>query len=386
MPSVGLFLNQHLPLSEVFIAHQAQSLTRYQPQLIACRGVTPSAQHNLPTFVLNKNNSLPEKIEETVFKLTGHSRRLTQECARHDILHAHFGPVGWLAAPFAKRTQKPLIVTLHGFDVLKDHIRLKNDGLVQYLYARNLRRLTETADMFLCVSDFLRQKAIAFGIPEDKCVVHYMGIPLLPHPELKYIRDDNNTNPFRILAVGRLVPMKGHAKLIEAISAVEAEGYKVHLDIVGGGALRDSLETLAKQKLTSYTFWGAQPHEIIRTLMRQGDIFCHMSETVDNGYTEAFGLVVLEAQWAGLPVITTNTGGVPEALSDGKTGIICPEGDIRAYKDAIIKLITDTALRQAMAQEAPLFVQRHFDNQQQTVKLESLYDSVLAKRQGRPNA
>jgi len=380
MPSVAIFLNQHMPLSEVFVAHQAKSLKTYTPTLIACRQVNPSVEHDIPTFVLNKNHTLPEKIEEIVFKATGFSPRLRNEVQKHDIIHAHFGPTGWIASHLAVQTKKPLIVTLHGSDVLKRHLSFKDDGAMQVLYSKTRPLLYKRTSKFICVSEYLKKRVIELGFPEEKCVVSYMGIPLKQHTELKYIREHNSTDPFRILAVGRLVKMKGHEKLIAAIAAVQQAGYNVQLDIVGNGPLRDVLEKQASESLQHYKFWGGQPHNQIISLMRQSDILCHSSIEIENGQTEAFGLVVTEAQWAGLPVVAFKSGGVPEALDDGKTGILCPEGDVMAMKNAICKLIDDNELRMKLSAAAPEFIKQKFDNYIQTSKIEDIYSEILLEK------
>lgn len=376
MNKVAIFLNQHMPLSEVFIAHQASALKRFSPTLIACRQVTPSVDHGLPRYILNTKNSLPEKISEGIFKLTGCNSFLKNHIMGHDIIHAHFGPTGWLATPLSVQTKISLVVTLHGFDVLKKTITLKDDGLNQFLYKKYLSRLTRHASQFICVSEFLKRRAIEFGFPEEKCVVQYMGIPLLAHGQEKYIRTDK-TSPFRILSVGRLVPMKGHRLLIEAAAAVQNEGYNVQLDIIGAGPLQNQLEQQAAGTLKNYKIWGGQPHEKILSMMRQSDIFCHLSHEIENGYNEAFGLAVLEAQWAGLPVIAFNSGGVPEAMNNGTTGILCPENNIQSVKEAIISLINNDDLRASQSYEAPKFVQKNFDNAIQTEKIETLYDKII---------
>jgi colanic acid/amylovoran biosynthesis glycosyltransferase len=373
---VAIFLNQHMPLSEVFISHQASALKRFSPTLIACRQITPSVDHSLPRYILNTKNSLPEKISEGIFKLTGCNSFLKNHIMGHDIIHAHFGPTGWLAASLSEQTKIPLIVTLHGFDVTKKTVTLKDDGLHQFLYKKYLSKVTNHASQFICVSEYLKKRAIEFGFPEEKCIVQYMGIPLFPHDQKKYSRTDKNS-PFRILSVGRLIPLKGHSMLIKAVAAVQNEGYNIQLDIIGAGPLQNELEQQAANTLKSYKIWGGQPHQKILSMMRQSDIFCHLSHEIKNGSNEAFGLVALEAQWAGLPVIAFNSGGVPEAIDDGKTGILCPENDIQAVKNAIVTLINNDELRMAMSNDATNFVKNTFDNNVLTEKLESIYDEVI---------
>ena len=372
---VAIFLNQHLPLSEVFIAHQARELKRYLPSFIACRQVKASVVHSIPTYILNKNFSMIERVREALFKITGYSEFILDKIKGYDVIHAHFGPTGWLLTNIAQQANIPLVVTLHGFDVLKNNITLRNDGLIQYLYKLFLKRLTHQASLFICNSEYLKERAVEFGFPKEKCVVSYLGMSLNLHDQKKYIRTDK-MEPFRVLSVGRLVPMKGHSHLIEAISGLEKEGYNIRLDIIGAGPLQGELQQQASSTIKNFKFWGGQPHDKILSLMRQSDILCHLSHQTENGYNEAFGLAVIEAQWSGLPVVAYRSGGVPEGIDDGKTGILCPENDIQSVQRAISQLIDNDILRQEMSNAAPEFVRQNFDGEKLTAQLENLYDEV----------
>lgn len=357
-------------------------MARYAPTVVACHQCHPSVNHSLPTVVLNATNSLSEKINEEVFKATGFSPVLRHAVSKCDIIHAHFGPAGWLASHLAVQTQKPLVVTFHGSDITKRDLSLKQDGLMQKIFAITHPVLARRADKFICVSHYIRNRAIEFGFPEEKCVVSYTGIPLIPHAVPRQARDSNSTTPFRVLAVGRLVAIKGHEKLIAAVAQVQQAGYNVHLDIVGDGPLRASLEFQASSSLQSYRFHGGLPHDRVTAIMRQSDILCHSSISMPNGQAEAFGLVISEAQWAGLPVVAFASGGVPEALKHGETGLLCPEGDIKAMKDAICKLIDDRDLYQSMSHAAPDFIRKNFDGTFQTAKVEDIYDHILDRTRG----
>lgn len=357
--------------------HQAQALKTYDPVLVACKKVSPSVETHLPEIILNKLGSPIEKIAEALFKATGLSAFMDKAVQDCDIIHAHFGPTGWLASFPAQHKKKPLVVTLHGFDVLKNDINIKTDGLLQTVYAKNRKVLGQRAAAFICNSEYTKKRAVEFGFPKEKCHVIYLGIPLPAITQPKRIRQDSE--PYRLFAAGRLVPFKGHTKLIEAVTLLQNEGYNVRLDIAGDGPLRNELETQAKASIKNYMFHGAQPHSRMMELMRSSDIFCHSSMHMPNGQTEALGLVVLEAQWNGLPVVAFASGGVPEAMQDGETGILCKEGDAREFADAIKKLIDNPELCENMGKAAPGFVTARFDNRQQTDKLEALYGRVISE-------
>ena len=374
LKKVSIFLNQCLPLSEIFVYHQTAALERYEPQFLACRHVKGVA-HDIPTTAINTNNTVPEKCAELLFKATGINKTLQDKVKNSDLVHAHFGPTGWLASHLTHKTGKPLIVTLHGFDITKDKITIKQDGALQALYSQKRNILAQRASTFICVSNYMKDKAINFGFPEEKCQVHYMGIPLHEHttPKAQWTKGE----PVRILSVGRLVPFKAHAKLIEAVSHLQKDGVDIHLDMIGDGPLRETLEKQAQRSLKNYTFHGALPHGEVLAMMRRAHLYVHTSMTQENGQTEAFGLVLLEAQWAGLPVAAFSTGGVPEALSDRKTGFLCEEGDVSALAQNIRDIITTEGLMDSMSSDAPNFIKQNFFNKMQTKKLEEIYDEVL---------
>lgn len=380
MPKVAIFLNQCLPLSEVFIRHQAKSLHKYEPRLIGCRKAHPSVDTGMLEIILNRYNSIGDRIEEILFKATGQSLGVTTMFKGYDIVHAHFGPTGWLASGPAQRARKPLIVTLHGFDVLKNDITIKKDGLLQYIYSKRRHELFSRAQAFICVSEYVKKRAVEFGFPEEKCHVLYMGIPLGEFKTPKQERKPGE--PLRLFAAGRLVPFKGHKKLIDAVAVVQKAGYKVSLDIAGDGPLREELQAQAASSLTDCTFHGAVPYAKMMVMMRNSDIFCHTAMHMENGQTEAFGLVVSEAQWAGLPVVAFASGGVPEAMQDGRTGILCKEGDVNSFAKAIMELIDNPAKRAEMSRAAPDFVRDNFDIYVQSGKLQKLYDTVIEKFNG----
>jgi glycosyltransferase involved in cell wall biosynthesis len=375
MRKAAIFLNQCLPLSEVFVAHQAGALKKYHPTLVACRKISPSVDTGLEEIILNKRGSVKEKISETLFKATGHSGLLQKAIGHSDIVHAHFGPVGWMASGMARREHKPLIVTFHGFDVLKNNIAAKTDGPLQANYAKHKADLARRAALFLCVSDYTKKRAIEFGFPAEKCHVHYMGIPLPDFVQAKISRASGA--PVRLFAAGRLVPFKGHTKLIEAVAILQKSGYDVQLDIAGDGPLRAELEAQAAASLKNYTFHGALMHDRLLSLMRESDIFCHTSMHMANGQTEAFGLVLLEAQWAGLPVVAFASGGVPEAIREGSTGFLATEGNAAEFAAHIRRLIDNPDIFHRMSEAAPLFVRDNFSTEVQTAKLEGFYDQAI---------
>ena len=106
-------------------------------------------------------------------------------------------------------------------------------------------------------------------------------------------------------------------------------------------------------------------------------IFCLPSETASNGDSEGLGMVILEAMAHQLPVVATQHGGIPEAVLDGQTGLLSKEKDTQALADNIVRLTTDPQLASSLGQKGRMRLEKEFDINVQTKKLEELYTTCL---------
>jgi len=132
---------------------------------------------------------------------------------------------------------------------------------------------------------------------------------------------------------------------------VLASNPDAHLMIVGDGEDRLLLESQVKSHhLTDYvTFVGAQPHHKIATLYQVADVFAMTTQVLDDGDIESFGIVYLEANLLGLPVVATNVGGVADAVVNEETGLLTDSENPDAIAAAIIRLLNDSELAQRLA-------------------------------------
>jgi glycosyltransferase involved in cell wall biosynthesis len=128
---------------------------------------------------------------------------------------------------------------------------------------------------------------------------------------------------FVIITVARLEKVKGINYLIEAVSRLNLNGTRIILDIIGEGSERRSLENLTERLnlRDRVRFLGEIPNEQISEYLAGGDCF------VLSSLREGFGIVILEAQAAGLPVVASNVGGIPDLVEDGKTGLLVKPED-----------------------------------------------------------
>jgi glycosyltransferase involved in cell wall biosynthesis len=212
------------------------------------------------------------------------------------------------------------------------------------------------------------------GFPESKTVVHYIGVDVrffCPDPRLQ-------RKPV-ILFTGRLTEVKGCNHLIAAMARVQAELPEAELVVIGDGPLRTSLESDARVHLRKFRFLGAQPPERVRDWMNHAQVFCVPSVNTPSGATEAFGIVFAEAQAMRLPVVSCASGGIAEAVADGKTGILVKERDDRSLAESILFLLRNEVVRRGMGDAGRERVCAEFNLERQTRKLETLYGQVLCE-------
>lgn len=180
----------------------------------------------------------------------------------------------------------------------------------------------------------------------------------------------------RLLSVGRMNWTKGHEYLLQAVRLLVDEGHSVNLRIVGGG---DYLESVAFTRhqldLEKHVdLLGHMPPSQVREEMLRADVFVHAA--VSEGFCNA----VVEAQGSGLPVVTTDAGGLPENVADGVTGIVVARRDPRALATAISSLIRDRALRERMGSAGRRRVAEHFALADQGQAFDRFYSAALERR------
>lgn len=172
------------------------------------------------------------------------------------------------------------------------------------------------------------------------------------------------------VCVARFAPEKNHALLINAFAKGTASDPKAHLVLAGQGVLRAQLQELVNQLgLTNRVhFLGLRMD--IPDVLGAADIFALSSDYEGNP------LSVIEAMAAGLPIVSTAVGGVPELLQDGKEGLIVQPGHCEQLSQAMITLLKDTDLRRKMGVAAAVRAKKKFDVSAMVRAYEELYDEI----------
>ena len=171
-----------------------------------------------------------------------------------------------------------------------------------------------------------------------------------------YIRDRK-----LVLSVSRLVERKGLEFLIRAVPLVIRDVPDAHFIIIGTGPLADKLKRLASALDLDdvIDFMGEIPPEQLALYYQASDLFALPCRTMPNGDTEGFGLVFLEANACGLPVVAGRAGGTVEAVVDGETGLIVDGSDPSNIASAIVRVLRSPDLGARFDQGGGMNDSRH---------------------------
>src|SRR4029079_8769023 len=225
--------------------------------------------------------------------------------------------------------QAPLVVTFHGYDycaVPREKGRHVYDRLFQH------------ADLCTIHSEYGRGRLIELGCPAEKLCRLPVGIDLA---QITYrARTLMPGEEVRILTVARLVPIKGISDALEAIAQLDNRGIAVRYDVVGDGPERPNLEQHIRRLDLEHIvkIHGAQDSNTVTRMLDDAHIFLLPSINLD-GDQEGTPVSLMEAQAAGLPVVASSTGGIPEVVRDGITGRLFPERNVAVLVEQLIDVI-----------------------------------------------
>ena len=372
-PAVVIYRAPLFNASETFVRAHAVELKRYRPLLAGLedKGNIPP-EFNTATF-LPRNGR--ERLRGRLGDLDWLATRLRLEKPR--LIHAHFGPDGLAAVALAQKLGISLVTTLRGYDVARTDRALLLSGRLSWMrYAHGRERLIRNGKLFLVVSDALRSLAIRVGYPADRTMTHYNGVDLTRFSPSH--RDGGET----ILHVGRLVEKKGTALLLAAFARTRGAHPAAALVIIGNGPLRPSLQRLARQLgvADAVRFLGSQPHAVVEDWMRRAAVLAVPSITARDGDAEGLPNVVVEAAASGLVVVGSNHSGIPEAIADGHSGFVVPEGQVEPLSARLIELLASPDMRRSMGAAGRALAEARFDRRAQVERLERLYDTVSTSR------
>lgn len=241
----------------------------------------------------------------------------------------------------------PYVVYIHGSELLTQSKRFNRKKLFGLVMSH--------ADLVIANSNYTRSEANKICRITDIKVIN-LGAELdVFYPEKKKMTIMQKykiaPNSKILLTIGHLVPRKGHDNVIRSLPEILDKHPEVYYLIVGQGPDKDRLTKIAKELkvLSNVRFCGFIPNEELRDYFNVCDIFV-MPNREEHRDVEGFGIVFLEANACKKPVIGGNSGGVPDAIEDGKTGFLVDPYNIVDIKDKLMFLIENPDIANEMGE------------------------------------
>lgn len=288
---------------------------------------------------------------------------------RVDIIHCHnYGPLayGSIAAKLSGGAR--VIHTVHGPDA-----SMRSE---QRFYQR-----LKLVNQVVAVSEHVREVAIhRGGVPRGRIETILNGIDVDSYAtkqtdsrarirgELGLDGDDQLVG-----IVARLTPEKDHGTLLRAVARLRESDERVHLALVGDGELREELTRLSERL-------GIRAHtHFLGTRTDVPDVLSALDVFVLSSKIEGLGITLLEAMAAGVPVIGTAAGGIPEVIADGDTGRLTPVGDPHAMAEAVSWVLSHSDDAARMARRAATLVRERFGFGVMVARYETLYSRLAGR-------
>ncbi len=281
---------------------------------------------------------------------------ITHKC--ENVIFGASAPLGLLAKSLRKAGAKHIVALTHGHEVWWARMPL---------FSAALRRIGAQADQMTYLGEFTRGAVANVLLREDHSKLVHLppGVDLTRFtPGIKSVELQKKwgiVDAPVIVSIGRLVARKGSDQLIKAMPEVLQQFPKSKLLLVGTGNYQKRLEKLVRNLKVedSVIFTGRVDHDLLPDYYRLGDIFAAPCRSRYGGLeVEGLGIVYLEASACGVPVIAGKSGGAPDAVLDGKTGLLVNGRDHREVGAAVIKLLSDQPLRQKMGADGRVWMEQ----------------------------
>jgi glycosyltransferase involved in cell wall biosynthesis len=308
-----------------------------------------------------------------------------------DLIHSHTAHMPDLLLMF-KKIKKPIVTTVHST------IRSQFSGIIASGRLNNLER-SEKATFFLypllrCAEDlYFKQKRVIIT-PSNwmreqlEKKYHYTNIRVIPNSidirKIESLKKFNKTEKLFpsnikekkiILFVGRLLTLKGVDVLLEAVPIInEKTNYEFAFIFAGPSNVRFSQKIKKLKVESNCILLGSLPHDQVIRLIKSAELMVLPS------FTENAPYVLLESMACGVPVVSTNIGGIPEIIQDGYNGILIKPGNPKTLASSITNLLEDLQLQKSIVQNAKETIRKKFVWSVNLNKILKTYTEVLSTK------
>ncbi|MHB9155432.1 MAG: glycosyltransferase, partial [Endomicrobiales bacterium] len=375
-----------LPLTENWIYSQIHHAARFSP-VVYCHST-----ENLDAYPVEKIRALSTgkgfSLRALVNRCCNRLFRFYPYFAWHlyrdrpSLIHAHFGPSGCAILALKNIFRVPLITTFYGYDLSQLPAR-------DARWKRRYRELFSAGECFLVEGNHMKQCLRELGCPEEKVVVHHLGVDVEDIPFVP--RRLKGTGGIRVLMSGTFKEKKGIPCGIEAFAAFRRKHPRLDLRLTLLGDSRSlpdeerekkkilaSIEKQGVRELVSLE--GFQPNAVFRQRLYEHHIFLSPSVTAESGDTEGGAPVsLIEAAASGMPVLATAHCDIPETVVNGESGYLVPERDTKALAEKLEALALSPEKWEAMGRRGRQHVEENYDVRKQARRLEEIIETVTGR-------
>ena len=365
--NILLFTNTFFPVTggaEFVVHHLATELQKrgHHVSVLAphLRGDMPAVPIAYPVHYYRKPVSQRIGVWMLLWPLTRAWRR-----QRFDILHCHNAyPPGFVAASFQRlHPSVKTVITCHGTDIMAGERLRKHSRL-----DARVRKAVAAADRVTAISTSMRAEILAAGALPERVVLIPNGVDLAA-----FQSDMPVTSPAPyIFSMGSFRPRKGFDILLRALAIALPQAPELTCRIAGDGKAAAALRALSVElNLGGRVQFLGNVHGAAKLAQLRGCEFF----VCPSRWQEPFGLINLEAMAAGKTVVATAVGGIPDVVHENQNGVLVLGEDPQALAAAILKLHSDTKLRDRLARQAAVDVQA-YDWPRLVDQYEALYQTL----------
>ena len=348
--------------SELWMHRMIEAIAPHIGCIAAYNVTEPTWRGRIPALDLINHDEAPEILAEAV---------RSPQVSRILI---HYLPFALRFERVWARTDKPLFVHCHGYDVTWNLHRHDPPHPPQFEpdYPKRVRTLAERATL-IANSHFTAARLREIGVPGHRIAVKHLGVPVPNEPPQRSRTDES----MRILFLGRLVDFKGPDLTLQAFELACRQGLEGKLIIAGDGPMRDALHNARSQSdfADRITLTGEVDAHTGARLRIHADVFSAHNRTGPiSNQVEAFGVSFVEAMAAGLPIVTGRSGSLPEIVTHEREGLLIEPGNVEAHARALLHLYRDAELRRQMGLAAWCRARRCYSTQLEQARLLDILD------------
>lgn len=371
-----------LPQTQTWMYNQVKFLPDTTNNHIVCEQTTNLEQFNVPNIHSLSAQPVLRRMYDIglrQLKLRNHTGFLVNMCLKYhgDILHSHFGSIGWADIYAAKKAGIKHVVTFYGQEIT----RFPRQDARWY---KHYKQLFAHIDRVLCEGPFMRKSIIELGCPPEKALVQHLGVEVDKIDFKPRVWEKGS--PLKVLIAASFREKKGIPYAIEALGSIDKD---IPLEItIIGDAGDDASENDEKNKIQKFIknyqltdkvrLLGFQPYDVLFKEAYNHHIFLSPSVTASDGDTEGGAPVTLIDMIAtGMPIISTQHCDIPNVIDHKKTGLLAKERDPEGLKTHLLWLINHSEKWEEMVTAGRDKMEQDFNANVQGNKLANIYQNCI---------